>query len=103
MLSIAYRGIGIPLFWAVLNLEGNSCAEDRIALLQRVIKRLGEKRIETLLADREFIGTEWFHFLIAQEIPFLIRGKKKFHGGVWKPWQIQDREVAQITVTEKNH
>ena len=30
MLSIAYRGIGIPLFRVVLNLEGNSCAEDRI-------------------------------------------------------------------------
>ena len=29
MLSIAYRGIGIPLFWVVLNLESSSCAEDK--------------------------------------------------------------------------
>jgi hypothetical protein len=38
MLSIAYRGIGIPLFWVVLDLEGNSCANDRVSLLQKVIE-----------------------------------------------------------------
>jgi len=76
MLSIAYKGIGIPLFWVVLNLEGNSCAEDRIDLLKRVVERLGINRIEALLADREFIGTQWFRFLIEQGIPFIIRVKQ---------------------------
>jgi len=78
MLSIAYRGIGIPLFWVVLNLEGNSCAEDRIDLLTRVVERLGINRIGVLLADREFIGTRWFRFLIEQKIPFIIRVKQNF-------------------------
>lgn len=78
MLSIAYRGIGIPLFWVVLNLEGNSCAEDRIDLLKRVIGRLGVDRIAALLGDREFIGTDWFSFLIEQQIPFIIRIKQNF-------------------------
>ena len=78
MLSIAYRGIGIPLFWAVLDLEGNSCATDRIRLLRRVIKRLGAEKIDMLLADREFVGTEWFSFLIEQKIPFAIRAKQNF-------------------------
>ena len=78
MLSIAYRGIGIPLFWVVLNLEGNSCAEDRIDLLKKVVERLGIGRIEALLADREFIGTQWFHFLIEQKILFIIRVKQNF-------------------------
>ena len=76
MLSITYRGIGIPLFWVVLNLEGNSCVEDRIGLLKRVVERLGISRIEVLLADREFIGTQWFRFLIEQKIPFIIRVKQ---------------------------
>ncbi len=76
MLSIAYRGIGIPLFWVVLNLEGTSCAEDRIALLKRVVERLGNGKIEALIADREFMGTQWFRFLIEQKIPFIIRVKK---------------------------
>ncbi len=76
MLSIAYRGIGIPLLWVVPNLEGNSCAEDRIDLLKRVVEHLGISRIEVLLADREFIGTQWFRFLIEQKIPFIIRVKQ---------------------------
>ena len=76
MLSIAYKGIGIPLFWVVLNLEGNSCAEDRIDLLNRVVERLGTSKIEALLADREFVGTQWFLFLIEQKIPFIIRIKQ---------------------------
>ncbi|MGH7249946.1 MAG: IS4 family transposase [Minisyncoccia bacterium] len=76
MLSIAYRGISIPLFWTVLSLEGNSCAEDRMGLLKRVIKRLGVEKIQVLLADREFIGTVWFCFLVEQNIPFIIRVKR---------------------------
>src|SRR3990167_2614379 len=78
MLSIAYRGIGIPLFWSVLNLEGNSSAGDRMDLLKRVVERLGIGKIEVLLADREFIGTVWFRFLIEQKIPFIIRVKQNF-------------------------
>lgn len=76
MLSIAYRGIGIPLFWIALNLEGNSCAEDRVHLLKRVLEGIGIHRIKVLLADREFIGTQWFRFLIEQKIPFIIRVKQ---------------------------
>lgn len=76
MLSVAYLGISIPLFWVVLDLEGNSCAEDRITLLRRVVERLGVEKIGALLADREFIGGEWFRFLITQKIPFVIRIKQ---------------------------
>jgi hypothetical protein len=76
MLSIAYKGISIPLFWVVLSLEGNSCADDRIDLLKRVVECLGIGRIEVLLADREFVGTQWFRFLIEEKIPFIIRVKQ---------------------------
>ncbi|TNC93826.1 MAG: hypothetical protein FD118_4256, partial [Rhodocyclaceae bacterium] len=76
MLSVAYRGIAIPLFWAVLNLEGNSCPEDRISILQRVLQHFGIQKIEALLADREFVGKAWFRFLIDTGIPFDIRIKQ---------------------------
>jgi hypothetical protein len=76
MLSVAYKGVSIPLFWAVLNLEGNSCYEDRIAILQRVLEKIGPEKIEAFLADREFIGAEWFQFLIEKKIPFVIRTKQ---------------------------
>ncbi len=78
MLSIAYRGIGIPFFWVVLDLEGNSCANDRIDLLKQAIDRLKVEKIEVVLADREFVGTKWFGFLVDQKIPFAIRVKKNF-------------------------
>lgn len=76
MLSVAYRGISIPLFWTVLNLEGNSCPEDRISILTRVLEQFGCEKIKALLADREFVGKEWFQFLVAKNIPFVIRIKK---------------------------
>jgi len=102
MLSIAYRGIGIPLFWTVLDLEGNSCAEDRIRLLKRVIERLGVAKIGMLLADREFIGAEWFHFLLEQNICFIIRAKKNFvveiEGGSKIPLGRLRKTLSQKTV-----
>ncbi|HSX13018.1 MAG TPA: transposase [Chlamydiales bacterium] len=76
VLSVAYRGISIPIFWAVLDLEGASCVGDRVAILKRAIQKLGVEKIEVLLADREFIGTEWFGFLITNKIPFVIRIKQ---------------------------
>ena len=78
MLSIAYKGIGIPLFWTVLDLEGNSSTKDRIRILQKVIKRFGASRIMAFTTDREFIGDEWFNFLCSEKIPFIIRAKRCF-------------------------
>lgn len=78
MLSVTYLGISIPLFWVVLDLEGNSSTKDRIDILKRVLDRLGRDKIQALLADREFVGTEWFHFLITEKIPFIIRIKQNF-------------------------
>lgn len=75
MLSIAYKGIGLPLFWVVLDLEGNSSTKDRISILKRVIECFGASRIMAFTADREFVGHEWFDFLGSQKIPFIIRAK----------------------------
>lgn len=80
MLSIAYKGIGLPIFWTVLDLEGNSATKERIAILKRVIERLGASRIFAFTADREFVGKEWFEFLSEQQIPFIIRVKGCYVG-----------------------
>jgi hypothetical protein len=76
VLSIEHLGIGIPIFWTVLNKGGTSSTKDRMKILKRVIKAIGKEKIRVLLADREFIGEEWFRFLIEQEIPFIIRIKQ---------------------------
>jgi len=78
MLSIAYKGISIPFCWSVLDLEGASCTDDRITLFQRALRRFPRKKIEAFVADREFVGTAWFDYLIRANIPFLIRVKKSY-------------------------
>lgn len=78
MLSVEHFGIGIPLFWMILDSAGNSKTKQRIELLQRVLKQFGQDKIRVLLADREFIGEPWFRFLIEENIPFIIRVKQNF-------------------------
>jgi len=76
MLAIAFKGTAIPIYWGLLdNRGGNSDTPERIALLQRFIDHFGKSCIAGILADREFIGRDWFGWLIAEKIPFHIRIK----------------------------
>jgi len=76
-------GIFLPLFWIQLNKQGNSNFEDRKLLVERFIALLKKKCIDTtsmvLLADREFIGADWFKYLIEKELHFVIRLKAKMY------------------------
>lgn len=76
MLSVEHFGMGIPLFWTVLDGGGTSATKDRVKIVQRVIKAIGIEKIQVLLADREFIGESWFRFLIEADVPFVIRMKR---------------------------
>ena len=87
MLSVDYYGIGIPLFWIVTEKGGNASLDNRIKLLKKVIQRIGVKHIEALLGDREFVGSEWFDFLVKKEIPFVIRTKRNFKAGGIEPYR----------------
>jgi hypothetical protein len=78
MLAIVHKGVAIPIYWILLNKKGNSDTRERIALIKRFIKNFGQQHIKALLADREFIGKDWFMFLKKQEIDFVIRIKKNF-------------------------
>ncbi len=73
MLGIAYEGMTIPLLWTMLNKRGNSNTKERRALIERFLDLFGEECIEAFLADREFIGDEWFQDLIQKKVPFYIR------------------------------
>ena len=73
VLAVATRRHRLALMWTVLDRPGNSGAAERIALLERYIARFGAESIGLLLADREFIGAEWFNWLIRNDIPFAIR------------------------------
>ncbi len=83
VLAVAHNGMAIPLLWEFLTKEnekgeiigkrGNSDFYERKALIERFITLFGIERIQTLTADREFIGKEWFEWLIEKDIPFVIR------------------------------
>jgi len=79
MISIAYQGMAIPILWTMLPKRGNSNTCERKELIQRFLDLFGEECIEAFLADREFIGDDWFGELIHNQIPFYIR----IRGNMW--------------------
>ena len=76
VLGIAHHGIALPIFWTVLDKAGNSNTAERMALLQRFLTVFGVEKIAALLADREFVGEDWFTWLQQQRIPFHQRLKR---------------------------
>jgi len=72
-----------PLFWVQMDKKGNSNTNDRIKLIERFIEIAGKfgKTISgsILLADREFIGQNWFEFLLAKDLSFVIRLREKMY------------------------
>ena len=76
VLSIVHQGIAFPIFWTFLPKKGNSNTKERIELLNRFIAHFGTLKIDCLLADREFIGEEWFGYLKHHHIRFHIRIKR---------------------------
>ncbi len=73
MLSIVYRGIGIPVVWTVLSKAGNSDTSERTTVIEIFLDLFGAQNIACLLGDREFVGREWFRFLKRHRIKFQMR------------------------------
>ena len=77
-LSVEYNGIAIPIIWNLLDKKGNTNVIEKKDLLEDYINLFGIESIDYLTADREFIGKEWFKWLVEIKIPFLIRIKSNF-------------------------
>jgi hypothetical protein len=63
MLTVAYKGISLPLTWSFLKKRGNSNTFERIDLIKRILILVGPENINCLLRDRKFIGGEWVQWL----------------------------------------
>jgi hypothetical protein len=102
MLCVAYKKIGIPIFWILLNKKGNSSTRERAALMNRFIKVFGKENIAGLLGDREFIGKDWFSYLQKQGLKFYFRIKKDAdtHNACGKSvqvsWLFYDSEINVV-------
>lgn len=75
-LSVCHKGVAIPILHRVLTHPGNSNCQIRIELLSEFIELFGSQCISCLVADREFIGRDWFSWLYDQPFNFYIRVKK---------------------------
>ena len=73
---MVYRATAFPLLWMRRDKKGNSKTTERIQLIERWFKCLPKKQIKAVVADREFIGCDWFRWLQKEGLTFYIGIKK---------------------------
>lgn len=78
MLGVTYKGIAIPLMFSMLDKRGNSNWRERTRLVDRFIRLFGADCIDSLVADREFVGKEWVEYLNNMRIRYYLRIKQNF-------------------------
>lgn len=78
MLGIVYQGVAFPLLFTMLDKRGNSNSQQRIELVNRFIRLFGKEVIDSIVADREFVGQQWLEFLNRNRIRYYIRIRNNF-------------------------
>jgi len=78
MLGIVYQGVAFPLLFTMLDKRGNSNSQQRIELVNRFIRLFGKEVIDSIVADREFVGEQWLEFLNRNRIRYYIRIRSNF-------------------------
>ena len=79
VIGIDFHNISVPIFFKLLpnkTKNGSSNTKQRISILKYSVKLIGVKNIISFSADREFVGTDWFNYLLKEKIPFVIRIKE---------------------------
>lgn len=78
VLSIAYDHMSFPILFRLLPKRVNSNFKERINIMERFIRLFGRDSIKCLVADREFVGNEWFKWLNDNAIQYHIRIRDNF-------------------------
>lgn len=73
-LCIVYKSVAIPIIWLDLQKKGASGFDERKELFDLAFEHF-DLVGKTLLADREYIGNDWFNYLINKGLNFVIRSK----------------------------
>jgi Transposase DDE domain len=89
------NGVFIPILWETLPKKGNSNTKERISLLTRLqIAWPSSKKYQfILLGDREFIGLDWFCWMLDQQLGFVVRLR-------WQDYFILAAMTNNITVSK---
>jgi hypothetical protein len=73
-LGIVHQGVAFPVLWWMLDKKGNSNTNERIELMEEVTALFPDREIAYLTADREFLGHDWFGYLLKHPtLAFRIR------------------------------
>lgn len=104
-LSILYQGVAIPIYWVDLCRLGVSSERERKKIFRRIFKRY-DLRGKTLIADREYIGKEWFKYLQDQGLDFIIRLRKNSYRKAinaceGRSWEEMERKVLNSKLPNK--
>jgi len=78
VICIVYQGVAIPIYWIDLGKHGISNIKERKRLMKKVFKCFNIVN-KTLIADREYIGIDWFKYLVDSDLYFVIRLKKNIY------------------------
>lgn len=62
----------------MLDKRGNSNWKERTRLIDRFIRLFGAECIDSLVADREFVGKQWVEYLNNRRIRYYLRIKQNF-------------------------
>ena len=71
-LSILHKGVSIPIWWLDLDRAGQSSQWQRKLLFKTALKVFNLKGMH-LLADREYVGSEWIKWLKDKQIDIVLR------------------------------
>ena len=102
------QNIFMPLMWTQLNKQGNSNFKDIKKLITQLLKLLKRNNRNSkgliLLADREFIGADWFKYLATNKLSFVIRLREKmyfelhtFNGAYIQERHRYNRKIDELT------
>lgn len=94
MLGVVYKGVAFPLLFSMLDKKGNSNSQERINLVNRFIKLFGKDVIESIVADREFVGDKWLEFLNKNRLRYYIRIRNNFK--VFLPHKNKQVKVSHL-------
>ncbi len=92
--------MAFPIVFKMMDKRGNSNTEERMELIRRFCALAGENSIAHLMADREFVGSEWLAFLNSRGIHYHIRIRENFrvirHGKESKAhWLFTDLKLGE--------
>jgi len=82
--------------WTVLDKRGNSSQLERINFITLLLSLVPLETIKAIVADREFIGAEWFRFLNNQKLKFHIRIRKNMLADI----ETQSQHVFKLFVNQ---